>query len=378
MKRQPKWLLAATSVAILLVAAFAALLNHPPGSPRIARSAELAPTAAVTLSSATAGTVTSTAAATEQGSSSGAPSTTATPGLSTPPLATPATTVASVAATPATTPAPPIYPQFTCQPPPANDYATCLFTESPGMTMTFYLFVPANYDPLQKYPLVLLLEGGGERSSATKTAEQNRTLLLTDPYAEVWGPGYPGPYDPGVQQHWPSFIVLPQVQGPADYVSVPANTGSYQLPVQPTDSLRMAKEIVDTVRKAYTGVDSSRLYVTGLSMGGYGAWEMIERWPNEFAAAAPICGAGDPSRASVLTNLPIWAFHSADDPIVPVSGSRDMIAAIRAAGGHPMYTEYLDVGHGSWVDAYSILGKPSPTPGFYQWLFAQRMASPTP
>ena len=379
MKGQPKWLLAATSVAILLVAAFAALLNRPPGSTRIAHGAGLTATSAVSTSTPAPAATIATATPTVQATSTGTPtSVAAAPGSMAAAPATPATAGGQGAGTPAATPATPAYPRFACQPPPSNGYATCLFTESPGMTMTFYLFVPANYDPHQKYPLVLLLEGGGERSSASKTLEQNRQLLLTDPYAEVWGPGYPGPDDPGVQKHWPSFIVLPQVEGPADYVSVPANVGSYTLPPQPTDSLRMAKEIVDDVRTAYSGVDSSRLYVTGLSMGGYGAWEMIERWPHEFAAAAPICGAGDPSRAAALVNLPIWAFHSADDPIVPVSGSRDMIAAIRTAGGHPRYTEYTNVGHGAWVDAYSILGKPSPTPDFYAWLFAQRKASPSP
>ena len=98
---------------------------------------------------------------------------------------------------------------------------------------------------------------------------------------------------------------------------------------------------------------------------------MVERWPDYFAAAAPIAGGGDPARASALTGLPVWAFHSADDPIVPVSASRDMIAAIRAAGGHPRYTEFTSAGHGSWLAPYGILGQSSPTPDFYSWLFAQ-------
>ena len=86
---------------------------------------------------------------------------------------------------------------------------------------------------------------------------------------------------------------------------------------------------------------------------------------------APIAGAGDPSLADRLVGLPIWAFHSADDPVVPVSGSRDMIDAIRAAGGQPKYTEYANLGHGEWLAPYTIMDRPSPTAGFFSWLFAQ-------
>ena len=127
---------------------------------------------------------------------------------------------------------------------------------------------------------------------------------------------------------------------------------------------------MDALQKQYTTIDPNRLYVTGLSMGGYGTWEAIERWPNYFAAAAPIAGAGDPSKASVLTHLPIWAFHGSADTTVPVSGSRDMINAISAAGGNPRYTEFPDAGHAVWGYVYS-LGASSSVSGFFPWLFSQ-------
>ena len=237
--------------------------------------------------------------------------------------------------------------------------------------MTFYLFLPKGYNPKTKYPLVLLLHGGGEVSQPTKTAEQNKETLVNDPYAQVWGPGFPFPDSTDVQGNWPSFIVLPQVAAPNRFVDVLANQGSYTLAAQPNDTLRMTKEIVDTVQLMYHDIDANRLYVVGLSMGGYGAWEMIERWPNYFAAAAPISGAGDPSKAALLVNLPIWAFHGSIDTAVPVSGSRDMIQAIRAAGGNPRYTEYAGQGHGVWEIPFTILGKPSQTPDFFAWLYAQ-------
>ncbi|HET7034176.1 MAG TPA: alpha/beta hydrolase-fold protein [Thermomicrobiaceae bacterium] len=307
----------------------------------------------------------------------------------TPARATPAASPAAPSVTPTPTPAPlpltvlpgalrglfepPAEHGITCQLPPPDDFASCRFSESasPGLSMTFYLFLPQTFDPERRYPLVLLLEGGGERADATNTAEQNREKLLTDPYAAVWGPGVAIPDAPQVQRDHPSFVVIPQVASPQFYMPVPANTGSYTFALQPSDALRMAKEIVDALQQDVAQIDPDRRYVTGLSMGGYGTWEMIERWPDEFAAAAPICGGGDPSQAAPLADLPIWAFQSADDPIVPVQATRDMIAAIEAAGGSPRYTEFTDAGHGAWVPAYGIGGMPSPVSDFYAWLFAQ-------
>jgi predicted peptidase len=174
-----------------------------------------------------------------------------------------------------------------------------------------------------------------------------------------------------VQGNWPCFVVVPQVEMPHRFVDQLPGKGSYTLAPQPNDALRMSKEIVDSLQLMYTNIDSNRRYITGLSMGGYGTWEAIERWPDYWAAAAPIAGAGDPSKAAELVNLPIWDFHGGSDSTVPVSGSRDMIAAIRAAGGHPRYTEYPGEEHGVWVFPYTLIGRPSPTPDFFAWLFAQ-------
>ena len=259
-----------------------------------------------------------------------------------------------------------------------DTYITRVFTDASGMRMTYYLYIPANYNPEEEYPLVLLLQGGGERALADNTPAQNRALQLNQAYALVWGPGYPSPYPPHVQQHWPSFIVIPQVVSPQQYVFGPAWEGSYTQSPQPTDSLRMAREIVDALQKQYTNIDPHRLYITGLSMGGYGTWDAIERWPTYFAAAAPLAGAGDPTKASLLVNLPIWAFHGGSDGVVPVSGSRDMIQAIKAAGGHPRYTEFPGVNHVIWDKVYSFASTPSPVPTFFSWLFSQRNVFPLP
>jgi predicted peptidase len=242
-------------------------------------------------------------------------------------------------------------------------YEMHTFTDSNGSKMTYYLYVPNGYNPQHTYPLVLLLHGGGESANSKATPEKNMALLLNQFYTQVWT-------SPAIQQKWPSFIVIPQVVSPNRWVNIPAATGSYTLADQPSDSLRLAKEILDMLQQEYQGIDAHRLYVTGLSMGGYGTWEAIERWPGYFAAAAPLAGAGDLSKAALLVHLPIWAFHGAQDTDVPISGSRDMIQAIMQVGGHPRYTEYPNDGHDLWGPGkvYS----PTSNPAFFAWLFSQK------
>jgi predicted peptidase len=99
-------------------------------------------------------------------------------------------------------------------------------------------------------------------------------------------------------------------------------------------------------------------------MGGLGTYDAIERYPHLFAAAIPVAGGGDPSRASLIAHLPLWDFHGAEDPAVNPRYSREMITALLAAGGHPGFTEYPGVGHFSWLAAYS-------DPVVLAWLFRQ-------
>ncbi len=237
-------------------------------------------------------------------------------------------------------------------------FLTRSFTDAQGASMTYYLAPPRNYNPRERYPLVLLLHGGGERGQSTNTPAQNRALLVNDPYVSYWSSA-------AVQDRWPSFIVAPQVMNTNQWVNTPIAQGSYQLAPQPTISLQLAKDIVDRLQHNYPDIDATRLYITGISMGGYGAWDAIERWPAYFAAAAPVAGAGDPALAPRLTKLPIWAFQGGDDSVVPVSGSRQMVQAIRAAGGNPRYTEYAGADHDIWMRVYS-------SPDFVAWLFAQQ------
>jgi len=122
--------------------------------------------------------------------------------------------------------------------------------------------------------------------------------------------------------------------------------------------------LIEALCKEYP-IDKGRIYLTGLSMGGYGTWDLISRRPELFAAAIPVCGGGDPAQAEKLAKLPIWAFHGDADPLVPVERPRDMIAAIKKAGGEPKYTEYKGVGHDAWTPTYR-------DSKVLDWLFEQK------
>lgn len=253
-------------------------------------------------------------------------------------------------------------------------FSTNLFTDASNNTMVYYLYTPANYTPQKKYPLVLLMPGGGERYNPAISLQQNNDIQMNATYVRVWSSVYGAPNNPQVQIKYPSFIVVPQIRNNQQWVDVPSSQGPYIQAPQPTASLLDAKALLDLLQSTYAGIDANRLYITGISLGAYGIWDAIERWPNYFAAAAPIAGGGDPSRVADITKLPIWDFHGAQDNIVPVSGSRTMIAALQKAGGHPIYTEYPNQKHGSWANAYCLGNASEPATGFYAWLFAQKKA----
>jgi predicted peptidase len=248
---------------------------------------------------------------------------------------------------------------------PATDtlhgFTTRLYIGPSGAAMTFYLYTPpaAKANPSTRLPITVVLMGSGERAEASATLASNRARALNDPYINLWTSA-------AVQNQWPGYVLVPQVAAPARWVDVPGATGSYQLAAQPSSALALVKGILDlTIQEAGATLDPRRVYITGISMGAYGVWDAIERWPETFAAAAPVAGAGDPARASALVSLPIWDFHGSGDETVPITGSTDMIQAIQAAGGQPKFTLISSTTHDIWVKAYTY-------PGFLQCLYAQR------
>jgi predicted peptidase len=126
----------------------------------------------------------------------------------------------------------------------------------------------------------------------------------------------------------------------------------------------MVLRVVEQLKKDYR-IDPKRLYLMGLSMGGFGTWDTVERHPEMFAAAVPICGGGDSKRVGEIAKLPVWVFHGEKDSVVPVRLSREMVEALKAAGGSPRYTEYPGVDHNSWTPAFK-------EPELLKWLTAQK------
>jgi poly(3-hydroxybutyrate) depolymerase/lysophospholipase L1-like esterase len=219
-------------------------------------------------------------------------------------------------------------------------------------TMPYRLFVPAGYNANTSYPLVLFLHGAGERGT------DNNAHITSSRGAGLWA-------ETANQATYPCFVVAPQCPANKQWVNTNWSLGSYSIStVAMSNELKMVKDIIETLQTQYN-IDASRLYITGLSMGGYGTWDFIMRYPGLFKAAIPVCGAGDPSKAELISTIPLRVFHSSDDNIVPVSGSRDMVNSIKAIGPNTrekFYTEYTDQGHASWNNAYN-------TSDLVSWLF---------
>ena len=121
--------------------------------------------------------------------------------------------------------------------------------------------------------------------------------------------------------------------------------------------------LVDEICREYR-VDEDRIWLTGLSMGGFGTWALAAARPDRFAAIVPICGGGNPSEADKLVGIPIWAFHGAKDFVVPLAASQQIVDAIKEKGGDPKFTVYPEAGHDSWTETYA-------DPALWDWLFAQ-------
>jgi predicted peptidase len=221
-----------------------------------------------------------------------------------------------------------------------------------GHILPYRFYQPEKIVKDKKYPLVLFFHGAGERGI------DNRKQFLRFITIPFW-------------EKYPCYILAPQcppnitgqVEEGSTWVRTPFGANAHTMNTEPTWSMQMAMELLDKVM-ADKHIDKSRIYVTGLSMGGFATWEILQREGERFAAAVPVCGGADLSYASQLVNLPLWVFHGDVDATVPVKRSRDMVAAINAAGGHAKYTEYPGVGHDAWSKTYS-------NAEVWDWLFGQ-------
>ena len=216
------------------------------------------------------------------------------------------------------------------------------------MKLDHLLHVPGGTAPAAGWPLVLFLHGAGERGSDVwRVAAQGPPVrLATD--LRLRG----------------AVVISPQCPGDWWWDSV------------------TLKQLLDEVL-ASEQVDRSRLYITGLSMGGYGTWHMLTTYPGLFAAAVPICGGGDPNRYKTagakdwipvtfhesrlvrVRTVPIWTFHGAQDRAVPLAESERLVRKLKALGSPVRFTIYPKAGHDSWSATYA-------NPAMWEWMFSQR------
>ena len=208
----------------------------------------------------------------------------------------------------------------------------CQFTFETGegenrktQTVDYWLFVPKDYETRKELPLLVFLHGVGERG------DDLRKVLK-------WGT----PRIVADKPEFPFIVVSPQCPDGTRWV---------------VDHIARLTDLVAGTLK----VDKRRMYLTGLSMGGSGTWDLLARHPKLFAAAVPICGRGDPDTAKELDEIPIWAFHGDQDQTVPLSASQDMVEAISKIGGKATLTVYPGVDHNSWTQTYE-------NPAVYDWL----------
>lgn len=214
------------------------------------------------------------------------------------------------------------------------------FENGNGESLSYRLMKPIGYDDKIKYPLVVSLHGSG--------------AIGKDNMKQIHGSFLPQLLSRDENRNkYPAFLFVPQFPPGASWSESSHNQGISSLILEAIGDL-----------ESEFGIDQNRRYITGYSMGGYGAWHMITNYPKTFAAAIPISCGGDPSIASKIVDIPIWIFHGTNDKSVPVGKSRDMIEAIKKEGGNPLFSEFTHSGHDIRSEVLS-------TPGLLEWLFDQ-------
>jgi predicted peptidase len=206
--------------------------------------------------------------------------------------------------------------------------------------MNYLLYLPADYGKEQdkKWPLILFLHGAGERG------DDVNKVKLHGPPKLVEGSGGDSPAR--------KFIVVSPQCAPNKWWDP-----------------REVITLLDEVSQKYA-VDPDRVYLTGLSMGGFGTWETSARNPERFAAIAPICGGGDARRVRTLKDMPTWVFHGDKDPVVPVQRSIEMVDALKQTGNDVKFTRYPDADHDSWTVTYN-------NPELYEWFLKHKRGEKT-
>jgi len=190
-----------------------------------------------------------------------------------------------------------------------------------NITFGYYLYCPQNFDE-EKLPLIVFLHGAGERGNGTTELEKVKVHGLPKYLSEG--------------KEYPAIILAPQC--PQGMVW--------------NNLIFALKELIDNIIESYN-VDTDKVSISGISMGGFGTWEMGISYPELFSAIAPVCGGGMSWRCENLKNMPIWAFHGDMDDVVPLKNSVEMVDAVNKIGGNAKLTIFHNVGHNSWEETYT-------------------------
>ena len=219
-----------------------------------------------------------------------------------------------------------------------------------GDTLPFQLVLPANYQPSQRYPIMVLLHGSGERGSDNQKHLKHFLPLVNNQVT---------------RRKYPFIYVIPQCPASSSWSHYVRHRDSanYKMPKEATRPLVMLRDLVISLERKY-GTDPKRRYISGLSMGGFGALEMVAYYPGLFQAAVPVCGGAHSSQFSAISKTPLWLFHGDMDPVVKVAMSRKVVEALRDRKKKVVYTELPGVQHDSWNAAYA-------NPLWLDWLWAQ-------
>ena len=229
-----------------------------------------------------------------------------------------------------------------------QDYEAYTFKGSSGDALHYQILKPPNYNPKKKYPLVVFLHGSGGRGPANI-----RNVVDASVPAQLASGDVYGKHD--------AFYLVPQCPGPNTWAKAEWMDARPNARPSVQDTLY---ELIDSTI-AENNIDTRRLYVTGLSMGGFGTFSAVSARPDFWAAAVPVCGGWDSADAGVFKGTPMRVFHGDEDKAVDVKYSRDMFAAIKTTGADIEYTEYPGVGHNSWLKAYW-------EKDMWKWMFKQK------
>ena len=235
-------------------------------------------------------------------------------------------------------------------------YERKVFSDAGGNELPYRILYPQNYDSTRQYPVLLFLHGAGERGSDNQSQLIHGGKLFLQPEN---------------RSDFPAIVIFPQCPADNSWSAalrrVNRETGEriFDYSTAPSWPLTAAAGIVQQLldeKKA----DPKRVYITGLSMGGFGTFEMVHRYPHLFAAAAPICGGGDVKAYDKrVKNIPFWVFHGSEDAVVLPKHSREMVDKLKQLKAKVRYTEYPGVRHDSWTNAFA-------EPDYLKWIFSQR------